>query len=431
MLALSVFLGGVAQGAPLAVTRAAPTAVAPRSSTTADLDVFVITFGPGDHPFSKFGHDAVLVVDRDSGKTWVYNFGTFSAASPTLISDFLQGRLMYWVSVGDWRHTFAAYAAANRSVLAQKLDLDADQKARLVDSLATNALPANRYYRYDYYLDNCSTRVRDVLDDVLGGRLARAKLAPAALDWRQHTSRLTSDSFWLNLGLNLLLTGGLDTPKTRWEEMFLPSVLADELAETHLADGRPLVERQMLWHRATRPAVAASPPKRGLLLLVAGLVIAAGLALLGTRARNSRAARLGFTAVVALLSLVAGLLGCIFAFFWLFTDHYFAHANENLLVFPPWALLLTVTVLGALSGRRFWVRSVRAVSLSLAVGIALGLLLKALPQFHQDNWMFLGLMFPVWGAIAAQLRRIYPVGKRVPAVAAPGERKKLTPSPIL
>lgn len=395
------------------------------------MDIFVITFGPGDHPFSKFGHNAVLVVDQKTGKTWVYNFGTFSAASPTLITDFLQGRLMYWVSVGDWRHTFAAYASANRSVFAQKLDLDAHQKAHLVDRLATNALPQNRYYRYDYYLDNCSTRVRDVLDEVLGGRLARAKLAPAELNWREHTSRLTQDSFWLNLGLNLLLTGGVDTPKTRWEEMFLPSVLSDQLAQTHLADGRPLVERQVLWHRANRPPAPQSPPRRGLLLLLAGVVLAGGLALLGTRAQNSRAAQAAFTAVVSLLGVVAGVLGSIFAFFWLFTDHYFAHANENLLVFPPWALILPVATLGAWSHRRFWVRLVRGISATLAGGVALGLFLKVLPQFHQDNWMFLGLMFPIWGMVAAQLRRLYPVEKLAPTVDAQADSEKLTPSPIL
>jgi len=333
--------------------------------------------------------------------------------------------------VGDWRHTFAAYAAANRSVLAQKLDLGAAQKARLISSLATNALPANRNYRYDYYLDNCSTRVRDVLDSALDGRLARAKLAPAGLDWRQHTSRLTSDSFWLNLGLNLLLTGGLDTPKTRWEEMFLPSALSDQLAAIHLADGRPLVERQMLWHRANHPPVAPSPPQRGPLLLMAGIALGAGLGLLGMRARHSRAARIGFTAAVALLGLVAGALGCIFAFFWMFTDHYFAHANENLLVFPPWALLLPVAVLGALSGKRVWLGWTRGVSAMLALGILLSLALKALPQFHQDNWMFLGFTLPVWGVVAMQLRLIYPVKKPAPAAEARDDGKKLTPSPIL
>src|SRR5690606_2115042 len=113
--------------------------------------------------------------------------------------------------------------------------------------LAHNALPANRYYRYHYYLDNCSTKVRDVLDEALAGPLSASKQAPATLSWCQHTSRLTQDSLWVNLGLNLLLAGGVDQRSTRWEEMFLPSVLQDELANARRSNGQPLVQETLVW----------------------------------------------------------------------------------------------------------------------------------------------------------------------------------------
>src|SRR5690606_30185007 len=116
------------------------------------IEIFVITFGPGDHPFSKFGHNAVLVVDPQQRVDQVYNFGTFSANSPSLISDFMQGRLMYWVSVSQKSSTIAAYAGDDRSVVAQRLELTPVEAQRLASRLAHNALPANRYYRYHYYL---------------------------------------------------------------------------------------------------------------------------------------------------------------------------------------------------------------------------------------------------------------------------------------
>lgn len=372
----------------------------------AGIEVYVITFGPGDHPFSKFGHNAVLVLDHERRTDAVYNFGTFSAASPTLISDFLQGRLLYWVSVGSWEPTFAAYASNNRSISAQKLSLSPAETERLVAGLAHSALPENRYYRYDYYLDNCSTKVRDLLDEVTGGRLASAKRIPAKQSWREHTSRLTVDSPWLNVGLNLLLAQGVDVPRSRWEEMFLPSALAQQLGDTQKADGSPLVVERVLWHRAERPPLAEKPP-RHLWLPLVGVLLGGGLTLLGRAGRKSRAALAAFTAVLAILGTAAGALGCIFTFFWFATDHAFAHANENLFALPPWALLLPVAAIGAFVKRQRWIQRVQRLGLVLAAGSALGLVLKVLPWFRQDNWVFLGFALGLWGLLALALRYAY------------------------
>lgn len=399
----------VVSGAAHALPREAPNGAArPRG-----LDVYVITFGPGDHPFSKFGHNAVLVVDREHRADAVYNFGTFSAASPSLITDFLQGRLLYWVSVGHWGPTAAAYAANNRSISAQKLSLTPAETERLIASLAKSALPENRYYRYDYYLDNCSTKVRDVLNDVTGGSLENAKSTPAKLSWREHTSRLTEDSPWLNLGLNLLLAGGVDVPRSRWEEMFLPSALAEQLATTRKADGSPLVASQEVWHRAQRPPLAETPP-RHLWLPGVGILIGASLSGLARAGRRSRLASTAFTCLVAILGTAAGVLGCIFSFFWFATDHDFAHANENLLALPPWALLLPVAVIGAHLKGGPWIARARKLALLLAAGCGLGLALKALPWFRQDNWIFVGFALGLWGLLALALRQAYlPTAPRV------------------
>lgn len=400
--------------------------VAPRPQ---EVEVYVITFGPGDHPFSKFGHNAVLVVDRRHRADAVYNFGTFSAASPSLISDFLQGRLLYWVSVGHWGPTAAAYAANNRSISAQKLSLSPSETERLIARLAHSALPENRYYRYDYYLDNCSTKVRDVLNDVTGGGLASAKSTPAKLSWREHTSRLTVDSPWLNLGLNLLLSGGVDVPRSRWEEMFLPSVLAEQLATTRKSDGSPLVVSQELWHGAQRPPLAETPP-RHLWLPALGILIGAGLGGLARAGRRSRRASTAFTFLVAILGTAAGVLGCIFSFFWFATDHDFAHANENLLALPPWALLLPVAVVGAHFKGQRWLTRTRKLALLLAAGSALGLALKALPWFRQDNWVFLGFALGLWGLLALALRRAYLPTTPREAMPAKTQSTKLSRSSI-
>jgi hypothetical protein len=407
-------------------------ATAPAALPDVPLGVYVLTFGPGDHPFSKFGHNAVLVLDRNDGSDRVYNFGTFDARSPSLITDFLQGRLMYWVSVSQLGGTFAAYARDNRSISAQRLNLDPAETREFVALLAQSALPENRYYRYDYYLDNCSTKVRDLLDRALAGRLQQARQVPNKLSWREHTSRLTKDSVALNLGLNLLLAGGVDVERSRWEEMFLPSVLAEELGAARLSDGRPLVAETRLWHEARRSPLAERPPERAPWLLALGVAIG-GLALgLGHAAsrratRYALAARYALATLALLLGATAGLLGCIFSFFWLCTDHAFAYANENLLLFPPWAFVLSVAAIGAAFERPRFVALLERTVMLLAAGSVLALAIKVLPQCRQDNWMFLAAAIPLWGMLTLAVRRAY---KRNPARQPLSLAAKLTSSPI-
>src|SRR5882724_7761657 len=123
--------------------------------------IALLTMGPGDHPFSKFGHVAIVVRDPVRRREDVFNYGTFTFDSPWLIVDFLKGKLRYWLSVDSLAHTVAAYRRQGRSVLLQELAIGPEQSRELAVFLWENAQPENKYYRYDYYLDNCSTRVRD------------------------------------------------------------------------------------------------------------------------------------------------------------------------------------------------------------------------------------------------------------------------------
>ena len=81
-----------------------------------DLTVSVVTFGPHEHPFFKFGHNAVLV-EHSNGQGFVYNFGMFDFSSPALIPKFALGRSMYWLARTSRDNTFAAYIEENRTVV--------------------------------------------------------------------------------------------------------------------------------------------------------------------------------------------------------------------------------------------------------------------------------------------------------------------------
>jgi len=375
-----------------------------------DLTVHVLTFGPGDHPFFKFGHNAIWIHPRQ-GEGQVYNFGTFAFDSPTLIPQFLKGRLRYWLSRGPAGETLWSYQAADRTIEAQELDLTAAERLALQTRLDENARPENREYLYDYFWDNCSTRVRDVIDAVVGGRLHAAGARPSVISMRDHALRMTADLPWEYVGLHLGLGSLTDRPGDLWQEAFLPERLRDLLRVTRVArDGgqRPLVKSERVLFTSSRPPPPARPPRTLPWFALVGIAAGALLALLGRLARRRRAARAALGAATGLLGLVLGLLGLALVLLWAFTNHRAAHANANILTLAPWALALCGFSVGVARGRQRATRRAFLVAASAAGAALLGLLLKVLPGVAQDNLAFIALLLPTWGGLTLALRDAAP-----------------------
>jgi hypothetical protein len=370
--------------------------------------VSVLTMGPGEHPFTRFGHNAILLEwegpegERDA----VYNYGTFQFDGLKGVHDFMAGRFRYWLSRSTLQRTMRAYAADQRSLVAQELALTADERARLAAALEQNALPEHRYYDYDYYADNCSTRVRNVLDHLLEGRLQQSTRGPGRLTFRQHTLRLVGQSTYLYAGLNLALGAPTDAPITRWQELFLPQELHDALAVTERQlDGRPvpLVQNERWLLKSSRPLPPAEPPERRPSFGLAGVTLGASLFGLGQAAITRRKLQTAFGGFVALLGLLAGSLGLVFAGFWLFSKHWAAYRNFSLLLCPPWALALVAlgTLVGL--GRSRWVGPLRSW-LGVLVASALVALILALGGGRSEAQPLVLLILPIWLGLLLGLR---------------------------
>ncbi len=373
-----------------------------------DLTVYALTFGPGEHPFLKFGHNAILVQPQ-SGPGWVFNFGTFDFSDPDLIPKFLRGRFKYWLSVGGAEATVEAYSAENRTILSQELDLSAAQKWALWQALRENARPENRAYLYDYFFDNCSTRVRDALDRVTDGRIRAAGQAPATRTLRDHALRSVADFLPEYVGLYLGLARATDRPIDRWAETFLPERLADLLRTVRIPDGaaeKNLVKSERLIYQSTRPAKPAQPPNWAIYFLVVGLAFGGTAALLGRAGRRHASARIILGVVTSVLGGFFGLLGVLLVCFWALTNHKVAYANANIMQFAPWAIVLFGYGIGVMLGRPGATRRARSLALSATVLSALGILCKALPGLNQDNWPFILSSLPAWLGLWAGLRAL-------------------------
>ncbi len=377
-----------------------------------ELTVSVLTFGPGDHPFFKFGHNAILVHDDRRHVDRVYNFGTFAFESWTLIPNFLKGKLRYWLSEQSLRGTLALYKRENRTVDEQVLDLSPEQRLEIARALAKQeADPVLRYYKYDYYEDNCSTRVRDAVDTVTRGRLRAASTGPASMTWRDHTRRLTADDYLVGFGLDLAMGDFIDKKTSVWEEMFLPQKLQETLRKATLErpDGTttPLVklERRLL-SAPGRAEPLSAPPSRVAAMLAIGALLGGALAALGKPAQTSRGARRALGALAATLGLIAGVLGSIFVMFWVATDHRVAYANENLFVCAPLALWLVGLGVKIARGRPSTEERFAKVSAAIAAVAVLGVLVKVVPVFDQSNARALALLVPVWLGLAVGAARL-------------------------
>ncbi len=393
---------------------AALRAQAPPAAPTTVPRVFVMTMGAGDLVWERFGHNALWIHDPVRGTDVAYNYGMFDFGQENFFRNFALGRMKYWMSGIDAGATMQHYASMNRSVTVQELNLTPAQATQLASFLAWNELPQNTEYLYDYYRDNCSTRVRDALDRVLGGRLkAATQNVPASATYRSHTERLTAAGA-ADVPMFTALMGGLgpaaDRPITRWEEMFLPFSLRDRLRELRVPDasGRmvPLVLSERLAVPTTRPAEPGGSPSWLPGYGAAGVALAALLAFLATRAARGRGARFGFAALAGLWLVFAGVGGWILAGLWTLTDHAIAYRNENILQLSPLALPLVILLPALAYGARWAARPAWLLAAAMAALSVLGFVLQPLPGIDQVNGWVIALAMPVNLALAWCARRL-------------------------
>jgi Domain of unknown function (DUF4105) len=330
--------------------------------------VVLLTMGQGEEVFEKFGHNAIVVWDEARGEPVAYNWGMFDFAQPRFIQRFLSGDTKYWMAPRSLARTIVDYQQLDRTVTAQELALTPSQKTRLLAALDANAREENKYYRYDYYRDNCSTRVRDALDAVTGGALKRAMQAqPGRGSYRWHTRRLLAYSAPLYFGIQLVLGVDADTPLTGWEEAFLPQSLSESVARIELpaAEGmptRPLASPIDTLFRSNRPGEPVDVAPQLATAAVVGVLV--GFVLLGL----ARAGRAGAAIGVLVWGALCALGGIALLLAWFATRHVFMANNPSVaLLNPGWLVALAAAALIPGGGAPRAVRSAMRWLLVIAV----------------------------------------------------------------
>ena len=294
--------------------------------------VSVLTCSPGAELYSTFGHTAIRVHDPARNIDWVYNYGTFEFSDDFYLR-FAQGKLDYALSKTDLTNFTNEYIYFGRQVLEQELIIELQDRQALLDALEKNYLPENRYYRYDFFFDNCCTRVRDMLKDVLGEELVFPNpIAPKSMTFREMIESYQGHIPWGDFGIDLALGVPCDRYMEAEEDMFIPDYLMKHLGEAQF-QGKTLCaqpkELVPLMVNNLENKAFDWPYLLAILLMIASFFWA-------FRATSRMKERLWFDRV---LLVFFGLIGVAVFLLWFATDHTITKINLNLVWASPLHLL--------------------------------------------------------------------------------------------
>lgn len=334
-----------------------------------EAEISLLTIAPGAELYSAFGHTAIWVHDPVARIDRVYNYGTFDfqpGKEMEFYLNFIQGRLNYRLDVETYDHFERVYHYFERSYFAQVLELTQAQKQAVYDFLETNYLPENRYYLYEFFYDNCATRVRDLFKEVLGEGLQYAEVSqPTEQTFRDLLWVYLENRHWAGFGIDLALGAVVDQPITPRQRMFLPDFLAEEFAQAKVLTPqgtKPLVaERRDLYPGEFD--VEAEPWFLWPRFLFWLLALAVGW----LTYRQWRGAR--YQAIWdRLLFGGSGLSGLVLLLLWVATIHTAPAQNYNLLWLLPTHLVAAVMLLRREPprwGRYYWLASLVLTAIPL------------------------------------------------------------------
>lgn len=374
------------------------------------LDVYLMTIGPGDQIWERFSHNALVVRDERAGTEIAYNWGIFDSHNQDFIPRLARGRMLYAMHGIQSAWMVEQYRQLNRSVWTQRVNLTPAQRLELQASVVEMDTDANRDYLYDYYRDNCSTRVRDELDRVLGGLIrAATEGVETGTTYRWHTARLLEPSLAAYAGIQFVVGHRGDEPISAWDEMFLPLPLKRHLegltVRTPEGEEAPLLGPAVQLVEAQREPVPTEAPNLVVGFFKVGLLVGLLFVLLGwLSARGSRLGSWLLALSGTAWSLTLGVLGTALLLSWVFTDHVFWRVNENAMLASPLSLALAVLLVPAALGRGG--RWAARLAVAVAALAAAGFVLQVLPGIDQTNGEILAVTLPAhvglaWGVMRA------------------------------
>lgn len=211
--------------------------------------ISLLICAPGDEIYSYFGHAAIRVNDPDLNRDIVFNYGVFSFETPNFIWRFAKGETDYQLAVQRMSSFMREYTEDKRSVTEYILLLTSEERNKLFDALIENYKPENRIYRYNHFIDNCSTRLRDQIENAVNKAVVYDTSEDKILTFRNLIDQYIVNNSWSGLGIKLALGIPTDRQTTYSEKMFIPDYLGADMSKAFVKRGdqvTPLTSKPLI-----------------------------------------------------------------------------------------------------------------------------------------------------------------------------------------
>jgi len=300
--------------------------------------VSILTCGPGPQLYEAFGHSAIRVSDPLQSLDLVFNYGMFDFNQKNFYGNFAKGSMKYMLGLSSFDDFMFQYRHYKRSVREQVLNLDSLERQAVVNYLSTNLKPENKEYLYDYFYNNCSTKIIDLIDSALNRNIKWELAQPEGkVSYRQLIYQYTVFLPWGRLGIDLGLGSPIDKPMTGKQLQFLPDGVEQDLNRAKIVRGLiefPIVSSSAVLYQA--PVFYAADSFFTSPAFIFSIIFLISLFLSFKRLNYSGLLKIW----KSILFLLAGLLGWVELIIWLFTNHKTAAWNYNLLWANPLFLFL-------------------------------------------------------------------------------------------
>lgn len=303
--------------------------------TSENVEISLLTCSSGDELYSAYGHSAVRLKDSKLGIDVVFNYGTFDFDTPFFYLKFLNGTLDYMLSTTSYSRFINSYSREGRGVEESELILSTSQKEQIERLLIENAQPQNRSYRYDFFFDNCATRIRDIVFKVADIDVEKIKSNVDGVTYRDCLHEKVGPNEWSGFGIDIILGVRADECVSAYEKALLPDYLNQLFKDASLtASGRPILTKKV---KETQPAVLTPTLCASLFL-----VVIVALSLIEVFSRR------WFRWFDIMLAVICSLLAVLLWYLWVVSEIRITDYNMNVL----WASVLYVPLLLAIARRK-------------------------------------------------------------------------------
>ncbi len=311
------------------------------TANISQYDISILTIGPGNSLSDAFGHSGIRVIDKQNNFDIVFNYGVYDYNAPNFYSNFVKGRPIYSLGLNNYEDFYNSYVKQSRQIIEQKINLSEYQKKLLVNKLITNSREANRSYQYNYFEDNCSTKIADIFNEILEKEIENENYdlnATTLNSYRKLVYKHISPNSWGALGIDICLGAVIDRNISLKDELFLPYNLKsyfDNLGSLNIKDGN-LVETNVIYGEYSDYTENSFSPVYVILILSLIIILITFFDYI----RRSKT-----TILDVILLLITGLIGLLLIYLWFFSNHIASAWNYNLLWAMPFNLILVYGLL--------------------------------------------------------------------------------------